>query len=541
MRKQFALPALAACSLVACRSSPPLAFRDAAQETGLVFQHVPGISGQFYLPEIMGSGVALLDYDADGDLDVYLVQAAAKSGSRLFRNEFIPAGKLRFVDVTDRARVGHTGYGMGVATGDYDNDGDTDLYVTSFGPNVLYRNNGDGTFTDVTRGAMVDDPRWSTSAAFVDYDRDGWLDLFVANYLNYTLAANKRCVAPTGEPDYCNPSVYSGVPSRLFRNKRDGTFQDVTVSSQVGSLAGKSLGVVCFDYDRDGWTDIYVANDGIANYLWHNRGGVFEETALSTGVAYSADGKAQAGMGVDAADFNGDGIDDLFVTNLTLETNNLYRNDGRGNFTDVILSSGMGPASQMYTGFGTRFLDFNHDGRLDLFVANGAVTRIEAQRGSEFPFRQPNQLFRNTGERFEETLRFPPEDVGRGTALGDIDNDGDLDILVSNNNGPARPLINQAGSGAASVQIRLEGTRSNRQGIGARVALLRNSKPAAWGRAHTDGSYLSASDGTVHFGLANCRDCSMVLVQWPNGAQEVWPLRQGARILAFREGTGAPY
>jgi enediyne biosynthesis protein E4 len=532
------LPLLLIC-ISSCRRSPEPLFRDVAEESGLVFQHVPGLSGKFYLPEIMGSGVALLDYDLDGDIDVYLVQGPAESGNRLFRNDLVPSGKLRFTDVTTIAGVGHKGYGMGAAVGDYDNDGDADLFVTNFGPNVLYRNNGDGTFADVSRQAGIDEPRWSTSAAFVDYDRDGKLDLFAGSYLNYSIAANKSCVAPTGEQDYCNPSVYQGLPSRLFRNNGDGTFLDVTTPSGIGSAIGKALGVVCFDYDRDGWIDIYVANDGVGNHLWHNSGGVFKEVALPAGVAYSADGKAQAGMGVDAGDFDNNGTDDIFVTNLAHETNNLYRNDGKGNFADAILQSGMGPASEMYTGFGVRFFDFDHDGRLDLFVANGAVTRVEAQRGSAYPFRQPNQLFRNSGARFEEAIRFVPEEVSRGAAFGDVDNDGDIDVVVSNNNGPARLFLNVAGSRAPSLQIRLEGSRSNRQGLGARVALVKQDTPVLWRRVQTDGSYLSASDSRVHFGLSGCSDCSDILVYWPDGSSERWPKPPTSKFVTLRQGTGS--
>jgi hypothetical protein len=535
MRKTRALLPFILVGITGCHPAAGPLFRDVAQESGLVFQHVPGLSGKFYLPEIMGSGVALLDYDLDGDLDVYLVQGPAQSGNRLFRNDVSATGKLRFTDVTAAAGVGHKGYGMGTAVGDYDNDGDPDLFVTNFGPSVLYRNNGDGTFANVSRDAGIDEARWSTSAAFVDFDRDGSLDLFVGTYLNYSIAANKSCVAPTGELDYCNPSVYQGLPSRLYRNTGGGKFIDVTSPSGIGSGSGKALGVVCFDYDRDGWIDIYVANDGVANHLWHNRAGAFEEVALPAGVAYSADGKAQAGMGVDAADFDNNGTDDIVVTNLTHETNNLYRNDGYGNFVDTILQSGIGPAG-LFTGFGTRFFDFDNDGRLDLFLANGAVTRVEAQRGSAHPFRQPNQLFRNTGAKFHEEIRFSPEEVSRGAAFGDLDNDGDLDVLVSNNNGPARLLLNQGGSRVSSLQVRLEGTRSNRQGLGARVALSRQGAPVLWRRVQTDGSYLSASDSRVHFG--KCEGCSEVLVHWPDGSQERWPAPLGSRFVTLRQGTG---
>ena len=529
-------------SSVACnRPTPPPSaalFTDASQESGLHFVHVNGGTGKFFLPEIMGPGVAVFDYDMDGDLDVYLLQgrpltgAGISSGNRLFRNELVPTGKLRFVDVTAQAGVGHTGYGMGAAVGDYDNDGYPDLYITNFGSNVLYRNNGDGAFTDVTKHAGVDDPRWSASAAFVDYDRDGRLDLFVSSYLNYNIALNKPCYAPTGELDYCNPSIYDGLPSRLFRNEGNGKFSDVTGSSGIGSAIGKALGVVCFDYDRDGWIDIYVANDGVSNYLWHNRNGRFEEVALFSGVAYSADGKAQASMGVDAADAENSGIEHLFVTNLIHEGNNFYRNDGAGNFVDAILNSGMAPASRSVTGFGARFFDYDHDSRLDLFVANGAVTIMDNQRGTPHPFRQPSQLFRNQGKNYVEVLQFAPE-VSRGAAFGDID------IVVTNNNGPARLWLNHAGSPSPSLQIRLVGVRSNRLGLGTRVGIVRPGKPTLWRRAQTDGSYLSASDSRIHFGSVDPSAVSEIIVEWPGETREVWTTPvPGNKFVTLRQGSG---
>ncbi len=535
-------------SSAACnRPSPPTSaalFSDASQESGLRFTHVNGGSGKFYLPEIMGPGVAVFDYDLDGDLDVYFLQGkpltgtGISSGNRLFRNELVPTGKLWFADVTAQAGVGHTGYGMGAAVGDYDNDGYPDLFITNFGSNVLYHNNGDGTFTDATKHAGVGDSRWSTSAAFVDYDRDGRLDLFVSNYLNYNIALNKPCYAPTGELDYCNPSIYDGLPSRLFRNEGNGKFSDVTGPSGIGSAIGKALGVVCFDYDRDGWIDIYVANDGVANHLWRNRNGRFEEVALFSGVAYSADGKAQASMGVDAADAENNGIEHLFVTNLIHETNNFYRNDGAGNFVDAILNSGMAPASRAVTGFGTRFFDYDHDGRLDLFVANGAVTVMDGQRGTPHPFRQSSHLFRNEGKNYAQVLQFAPE-VSRGAAFGDIDNDGDIDIVVTNNNGPARLWLNQAGSRSPSLQIRLEGVRSNRQGLGARAGVVRRGKPTLWRRAQTDGSYLSASDSRIHFGSVDASEVSEIIVEWPGGDRETWAVQvAGKKFVTLRQGSG---
>ncbi|MGH9834812.1 MAG: FG-GAP repeat domain-containing protein, partial [Blastocatellia bacterium] len=459
-------------------------FREAAAETGLNFHHFTGSTGEFYLPEIMGAGAALLDYDNDGDLDVYLLQGVMldekkkpteakfpppkdwKPGNRLFRNELIPSGKLRFTDVTEKAGVGFIGYGMGAATGDYDNDGDVDLYVTNFGSNVLYRNNGNGTFTDVTREAGVDDPRWSSSAAFVDYDRDGDLDLFVCNYIDFTIKGNKRCYAPTGEPDYCSPASYRPAPDRLFRNEGAGKFTDVTQSSGIGAAVGPGLGVTCADFNGDGLIDIYVANDGAANLLWINKGdGKFEENGLMAGAAYSADGVARAGMGVTAGDFDNDGDEDLLVTNLTKEGSTLYRNQssqgGKGQFDDATIEFNLAQPSFLSTGFGVAWFDYDNDGWLDLCAANGGVTLLPTLRGQPYPFHQRNQLFHNEGGRSfrEMTNSAGPalqlSEVSRAAAFGDIDNDGDIDILVTNNNGPVRLLLNQAAARSHWLQVKL--------------------------------------------------------------------------------------
>ena len=515
------------------------------------------------MPEIMGAGVALLDYDGDGDLDVYLLQGAMLDktkpssqalfppqagqppGHRLFRNELVPSGRLRFTDVTASAWVGWVGYGMGAAVGDYDNDGDPDLYVTNFGPNVLYRNNGNGSFTDVTRQAGVDDPRWSASAAFLDYDRDGDLDLFLTNYLDFTLKGNKRCYAATGERDYCTPSMYRPVPDRLFRNEGNGRFVDITTASGIGAAIGPGLGVTCFDYDGDGWVDISVANDGAANHLWRNKGdGTFEEVGLMSGAAYGADGIARAGMGITAGDFDSDGDLDLFVTNLARETHTLYRNDGNGQYADATLESRLGAASFSYTGFGAGWLDYDNDGRLDLFVANGAVTLMESLRGSPYPFHQKNQLLYNEGGgKFRDlSAEAGPalelSEVSRGAAFGDLDNDGDLDIVVSNNNGPARLLRNETGSRRHWLQVRLQGVKGNRDGIGARVSVIREGSPPLWRRVHTDGSYLVASDPRVHFGLGDTAAPATVLVEWPDGSKEKWPKVGLNALVTLRQGEG---
>lgn len=543
-------------------------FREAAAATGLNFQHFTGATGAFFMPEIMGAGAALLDYDNDGDLDVYLLQGALldekkqasqarfpppkdwRAGHRLFRNELLPSRKLQFTDVTVQAGVGHLGYGMGAATGDYDNDGDVDLYVTSFGANVLYRNNGNGTFSDVTRaaGAGLDDPCWSTSAAFVDYDRDGDLDLFVCNYVDFTIRGNKRCLAPTGELDYCAPAAYRPVPARLFRNDGNGQFADATQTAGIGAAFGPGLGVTCADFNRDGWTDLYVANDGAANLLWINKGdGTFEEAGLLAGAAYSADGAARAGMGVTAGDFDNDDDDDLLVTNLTRQGSTLYRNNGQGQFDDATTEFNLAQPSFLSTGFGTAWFDYDNDGWLDLFAANGAVTLLPGQRGQPYPFRQRNQLFHNeSGRGFREvTARagaaLQRAEVSRAAAFGDIDNDGDVDVLVTNNNGPVRLLLNQTVQLAAHphwLQAKLIGVKDNRDGSGARVAVLRKNTRPLWRRVHSDGSYLAASDLRVHFGLGANANVEAIGVVWPSGARELWTKVRADALNTLRQHTG---
>jgi enediyne biosynthesis protein E4 len=545
--------------------SPEPLFREISEEVGLKFHHFTGATGEYYMPEIMGAGAALFDYDNDGDLDVYLIQgtvfdptqdpraskfpppAGSKPGNRLFRNLLSETGKLQFVDVTEKAGVGHIGYGMGVAVGDYDNDGFQDLYVTNFGHNVLYHNNGNGTFTDVTAKAGVDDPRWSTSAAWVDFDRDGRLDLFVANYLDFNIKGNKRCTASTGERDYCTPKMYPPVPARLFRNLGDGTFQDVTEAAGIGAAVGPGLGVATDDFNGDGWPDIYVANDGAAAHLWINqRNRTFKETSLLSGAAYNAEGTSQAGMGVAAGDFDNDGDDDIVKTNLTKEGCNLYVNDGRGNFYDAAAELGLLLPTFPYTGFGTGWLDYDNDGRLDLFVANGAVNRMEALRGTSYPFNQPNQLFHNEGEgnKFREMTAaagpaFALSEVSRGAAFGDINNDGAIDVLVANNNGPARLLLNQTHSLNRNhwLLVRLEATDGNRFGIGAKIEIHRRGQKLVR-RAHTDSSYLSANDVRVHFGLGGDALIESLIVYWPNGSAEAWDKIQADQIVTIRQGTG---
>ena len=552
---------LASAAAVAVLPAAEPLFVDSAAATGLSFTHTNGASGHFYIPELIGSGAALIDYDNDGDLDVFLVQGGPLQGgagppgrsqatSRLFRNDLPKAGDgrrtLRFTDVTTQAGVGLVAYGMGAAVADYDNDGDFDLFVTSFGPETLYRNNGDGTFTDVTAQAGVSDPLWSASAAFLDYDRDGDLDLFVANYLDFTIAGNKTCSDPLGARDYCGPRAYRPAPDRLYRNDGNGRFSDVTESAGISKADGNGLGAVAGDYNGDGWLDLYVANDATSNQLWINRrDGTFADDGLLSGAALNAAGNPEGSMGIASGDADGDGDEDLFVTNLVGETFVLYRNDGKGNFEDVRVEAGLSAPTAAFTGFGTDWFDYDNDGWPDLFVANGAVNVIEALRGQPSPFRMRNQLFRNTGGgRFVETSSAAgPElaraGVGRGAAFGDIDNDGDTDIIVTNNDGPVRLLINQT-RGNHWLQVAAVQAEGNRFGFGARVGVERAGQPALWRRVKTDGSYLSASDPRVHFGLGPSAALEAIVVQWPDGQRERWTGLAADRLITLRRGTGKP-
>lgn len=533
--------------------APPL-FREAAAPSGLKFRHFADASDDFRLPEIMGSGVALIDFDQDGDLDVYFLQGAPLApaavasqpspprgpGSQLFENRVVPDGTLSFVDATARAGLGFQGYAMGAAVGDYDADGDPDLYVTALGENALYRNEGDGSF------ARIDGPqdrRWSTSASFLDYDQDGDLDLFFANYVDFTVPNNKQCFSPVGARDYCNPTVYNPVPDRLFRND-GGRFTDVSGEAGLGAAFGNGLGVASADLNSDGRPDLYVANDGTENQLWINRGsGRFENEALLSGAAVNADGRAEAGMGVIAADFDSDGDDDLFLTHNTLETNTLYQNNGRGLFRDATNRLGLGSPSMPYTGFGLSWADFDHDGRLDLFIANGAVTVMETQRGDAYPFLQEDQYFRGLESGFE-TLPgvsvwgdLAPL-VGRGTATGDIDGDGDLDLVVSNNNGPARLYLNQAEGGPA-LRVRLRGRGQNPNALGALVGLRFGDGSTHWRRLRRDGSYLSSSEPVAHFGLGGGSLPESIEVRWPEGGRETFPAPSAGGTTVLRKGEGS--
>jgi len=507
--------------LLAPQASRPI-FDDVAAETGLNFRHHNGMTGKFYLPEIMGAGGALFDYDNDGDLDVFLVQGA--SGGRLFRND-LEKQKLRFTDVTEESRIRATGYGMGAAVGDINNDGWSDLYLTNLGSNQMYLNKGDGTFDDVTKNTATDDPRWSTAASFLDYDRDGWLDLMVVNYADFSVTNSPNCYAPTSARDYCTPRVFRAPGNRLFHNRRDGTFEDVTVAAGVDKEFGHGLGIVVDDFDDDGWPDIYVANDGDPNQLWINqKNGTFKNEALLAGAAVNRDGKTEAGMGVDAGDFDGSGTDDIFVTHLMDETNTLFTNAGAAVFEDRTREAGLGTPGRRFTGFGTSFFDYDNDGWLDLLVVNGAVQLLPEliRKGDPFPLGQPNQLFHNTGNgRFVEIVEqagpsFQLLEVSRGAAFGDIDNDGDTDVLVTNNNGPVRLLLNQLGNRNHWLGLRIV-SKNGRDLLGTRVDIVLRKNQILRRRVRTDGSYLSANDPRVLVGLGSATQVEAVRVRWPDG------------------------
>ncbi len=544
-------------------------FGDATEEVGLDFVHFNGMCGRFYICEIKAPGVGVVDFDNDGDLDLYLVQATMfdpgmsvdaavipPSGplplkDRLFRNELIgpngAVGSLRFTDVTESSGVEATGYGIGVAAGDYDNDGWIDLYVSNMGPNHLLHNNGDGTFTDRAVALGVEDPRYSTGATFLDYDNDGWLDLFVCAYVNFKERTNIECFHPSGQQDYCGPLAYEPLVDRLFHNRGDGTFEDVTVTSRIATEYGSGLGVIAADFNRDGWMDIYVANDARENQCWINQGdGTFRNDALMAGCALDATGDPQASMGVDAGDFDGDGDEDLFMTHLAGETNAIYVNDGTGFFEEMSSATGLAVPSVPYTSFGTRWFDYDNDGWLDIAIANGAVSieETQARAGDPFPYKQRNQLFRNAGNgRLVEVTdqagaAFELMEVSRGLAFGDLDNDGDTDLLLTNNSGPARVLINQVGQDMHWLGLRLLDRAGVRDMLGARVWVDRQGAPPLLRRVHVDGSYICANDPRVLVGLGTLESVERIRVEWPDGSREVFLGLDVDRYHVIRQGGG---
>ena len=527
-------------------------FEDVTTAAGIRFRHVNGATGQKFILETLGSGVCVFDYDGDGLQDIYFVQSGRLPGftpagpprSALYRN----LGHGRFEDVTGKAGVGGPDrYGFGCVAGDIDGDGDRDLYVTYYGPNVMYRNNGDGTFTDVTETSGTGNPLWGTSAALADADGDGDLDLYVANYVAFDEANNLYC--GENKPGYrtvCHPRNFDPQPDVFYRNRGDGTFEDVSMQAGIVDTTGKGLGVVFGDYDGDGDQDIYVANDDTPNFLWRNRGnGTFEEVAQYAGVALSEDGVPQAGMGTDMADYDNDGLLDIFVTNLAEETNELYHNDGRGLFSDRTFVSGLGAPSLLDLGFGTFFFDADNDGDQDLFVANGHIIDNIGLYSDTITFEMRPAFYRNVGDgRFErlvygETAPLGRTYVGRGAVPFDFDDDGNVDILMSQNDRPAVLLRNTGAPGRHWITISLQGSPPNRDAIGALVT-LRAGERLQVRYARTASSYLSQGDRRLHFGLGTTAGIDRLTVRWPgrSGFTEEFAGVSVDRFVTLEQGRG---
>jgi hypothetical protein len=518
-----------------CSGGVEEAFTDISQVLPGGFRLENSPTAQKYLPETMTGGVAVFDYDNDGRLDIFFTNGARivdpmpdgkkpeKSDPRYRNRLFHQNPDGTFTDLTEKAGLAGSGYSMGVAAGDYDNDGFEDLYVTGLDHATLYHNNGDGTFTDVTAKSGTATAGWSTSAGFFDYDNDGKLDLFVDRYVDWSFAGNQWCGDASSGRHYCHPLLYHGVASVLYHNNGDGTFTDVSAKAGISKLAGRSLGVAFADYDGDGWADIYVANDSMQSYLFHNNGdGTFTEKGIAAGVGYDEDGNAFAGMGVDFADYDNDGLPDLVVTDLALQKYMLFRNSGDGTFEARTESSGLTRASRTSTGWGVKWADFDNDGWKDLFAAQGH-TDDEMYGGSHIlTYRQKPLLLRNEKGQLVPWPGDPGKTmaaawVGRGVAVGDFDNDGAIDLVAANIGQNAYVLHNQAGKRNHWIGISTKGTRSNRDGIGCRVKITGASGLTQYYTVNTAGSYLSASDRRVLAGLGGDDMVKLIEVRWPSG------------------------
>ena len=533
------------------RSAGPIEFRDMTKQAGILFKHNSGAFGKKYLPETMGSGVCVLDYDNDGWQDILFVNSmdwpghkgGAKSYPALYHNN----KDGTFTDVTREAGLAMESYGLGCAVADYDNDGFEDIYITTVGSNHLFHNLGNGKFADVTVKAEVADPGFSTSAVWFDYDNDGKLDLFVTHYIDWSIAKDQYCTLDNKNKSYCTPQTYKGESSTLFHNRGDGTFENVTKRAGLYDPTGKSLGVAMLDYDNDGWMDLFVANDTEPNKLYHNNhNGTFTDVAVQVGVAFSESGRVRAGMGVDAGDYDGSGWQSLVIGNFTNESMSLYRNDGSGLFVDEEISSGIRQMSLQALTFGCFFFDYDLDGRLDIFAANGHVSDDISVVQPTLKYAQPAILFHNSGNRkFEDAsakvgpaMQQPV--VGRGAAYLDYDNDGDLDLVITANNGPARLLRNENGNQNDMLRVKLVGTRSNRDGIGARVTVTTSSGTRLFRMVKTGSSYASQSELPLTFGLGTPQAGRTVGLEivWPSGQEDSLSKIGANQLITVKEGSG---
>jgi hypothetical protein len=536
LQRSIAASALIICMLGAAPVQD-VQFSDVTQTVKIQFKQENSATSNKYLVETMGGGVALLDYDNDGRLDIFFTNGAKiddpmpdgklpdKSDPKFSNRLYHQSSNGTFTDVTEKA--GLTGipqnhYDMGVAVGDYDNDGFEDMYVTGFGGNTLYHNNGDGTFTDVTKKAGVAASGWNTSAGFLDYDNDGKLDLFVTRYVDWTFKTNRYCgEEKPGYRAYCHPDNYEGVTSILYHNDGNGTFTDVSEKAGIAKSIGKGLGVSFADYDGDGFTDIFVANDSVQCFLFHNNGnGTFSEVGLFKGVGYNEDGKTFAGMGTDFSDYDNDGLPDVIVTDLSNERYMLFRNNGDGSFRDVTNQSGVGGATLAFAGWSTRFFDYDNDGWKDLFVAQSHVMDTIEKTAPNLRYMQPPLLLRNQAGHFNRVSpgeAFRKEWAGRGAAFGDLDNDGDVDVVVSNAGQYAYVLRNDGGNRNQWLGIATIGTKSNRDGIGARVKVVSASGLTQYFTVNTAVGYLSASDKRLIVGLGSDVTAKLVEIRWPSG------------------------
>jgi hypothetical protein len=529
----------------------PVRYTDVRESAKITFQQDSTQTEEKYYLETMGTGVGWIDYDQDGLMDLYFVQSAATDiykpphplRSALYHNN----GDGTFTDVTEKAGVGGEGhYGQGVAVGDYDNDGYPDLYVTGYGRAILYHNNGDGTFTDVTaKAGVADEKQWSTSAGWFDYDKDGWLDLVVTNYIDWSPKNNIYCgERQPGYRSYCHPGNYKGQHIKLYHNNHDGTFTDVSDASGVGKPEAKGMGVVLADFNNDGWPDIAIANDTWPNFLFINKhNGTFEDVSLISGFAASEDGRYEAGMGIDAADVDGDGWQDLYVTHLDFELNRLYRNSHDGTFTDETYRSGLGNKAVLMSGVAMKFLDYDNDGWNDILQANGSMLDNVALYQHQVTYKEPLLMFRNQGkgqfEKVSESLGpdFMRPIVGRGLATADYDNDGDIDIVTNNRGDYPSLLRNDGGNANHWLTVQLIGTKSNRDGTGSSLKLTSE------GFAHVEqakggGSYMSASDPRIHFGLGKRTKIEALEITWPSGQVDRLTNLSPDQIIAVKEGAG---